>query len=383
MHLLEHQGKRLFSEVGIPVPIGRVVRSLEETKSIPWEFTSPVAVKAQVRAGGRGKAGGVRFASAPKELEEAAQAILGASIKGYEVQELLIEEMLEVARELYMSLVPDSRNGTVSFMFSSYGGVDVEEIAKSDHAGLFQWTIDDLSSVKEYELRCWLRKTGLTGKILTDVASVAYKLCRCFREKDLLLAEINPLIVTKEGNVVAADAKVEVDDNALYRHDEFDVSADETTDPYEQWARKIGISYVQLNGEIGIIASGAGLAMNSMDLIESKGRKASNFLETGGGITEKLVADSMKLLLSNPSVHGVLVNLYGGVNSMMEAAKGIITGLTVNEKRIPVVVKLLGNQQEEAWSILEAARIPTVKTVSTEDAVDLLLQIMGNRASVR
>ena len=213
MHLLEHQGKRLFSEVGIPVPIGRVVRSLEETKSIPWEFTSPVAVKAQVRAGGRGKAGGVRFASAPKELEEAAQAILGASIKGYEVQELLIEEMLEVARELYMSLVPDSRNGTVSFMFSSYGGVDVEEIAKSDHAGLFQWTIDDLSSVKEYELRCWLRKTGLTGKILTDVASVAYKLCRCFREK-IFSRGVN-LLLSQKRNVVAADAKVEVDDNAV------------------------------------------------------------------------------------------------------------------------------------------------------------------------
>jgi len=280
-----------------------------------------------------------------------------------------------------MSLILNTGSGAISFIFSAVGGMDIEEIAEKNPDSLLQWDIDDISSVREYEMRNFLRKAGLRGQILAEVSSVAEKLCRCFKAKDLILAEINPLVVTKNGDVVAADAKVEIDDNALFRHSEFASFPVEIANVYEERAGEIGISYVQMEGDVGIIASGAGLAMNSMDVLESRGRRAANFLETGGGITAKLISDSVKLLLSNPSVKGILVNLYGGVNPMVEAAKGVIDGLKENVRRIPVVVKLLGNQQEAAWSILEEAGIPTVKTVSTESAVDLLLHNMEGRTA--
>lgn len=381
MNLLEYQGKALFSEAGIPIPLGEVVNSVEEAQRVFKKFSSGVVVKAQVHAGGRGKAGGVKLAYSEANVSEYAGAMFGMNIKGHLVQKLLIEEILEIEKEYYMSFIINGGCGTVSLMFSTAGGMDIEDIAEKNPDYLFQCDIDDISLLREYEIRNFLRKASVKGKVLADVASVGFKLCQCFRKKDLILAEINPLVVTKNGDVIAADAKVEVDDNSLYRQIEFEALPMEITDVYELHARDIGISYVQMTGDIGIIASGAGLAMNSMDILESRGEKAANFLETGGGITAKLISDSVRLLLCNPSVKGILVNLYGGVNPMLEAAKGVIDGLNNNKENIPVVVKLLGNQQEAAWSILEEAGIPTVKTVSTERAVDLLLQNMkGMRA---
>lgn len=379
MNLLEYQGKKLFSEAGIRVPSGVVVASGDDAAAVFGKFPSGVVVKAQVHAGGRGKAGGIRLARTGGEAAAAAKDILGMKIRECVVGELLLEEILDIDRELYMSLIVNNDAGNILFLFSQAGGMDIEDIARGRPESLVRWEIDDISSVREFRIRNVLRGSGMHGKVLADVASVAMKLFECFRKNDLLLAEINPLVVTKGGEIVAADAKVDVDDNALFRHDEFGAIPVEIRDSYERRAAEIGISYVQLTGSVGIIASGAGLAMNSMDILESRGSAAANFLETGGGITAKLISDSVGLLLSNPSVKGILVNLYGGVNPMVEAAGGVIDGLTGNSKGIPVVVKLLGNQQEEAWAILEGARIPTVKTVSTEEAVDLLLRTMEGR----
>ncbi len=379
MNLLEYQGKKLFKESGIDVPNGEVVRSEEEAQKVFKKFPAGSAVKAQVHAGGRGKIGGVRLSRNEQELTVAVKTILGMEIKGQVVKEILLEEIIKIEKEFYMSFLVNSRNGNISFIFSTDGGMDIEEIAVKKPEKLFQWQISDISSVREYEIRNFLRNTGLYGNLLVETASVAYKLCCCFQKNDLILAEINPLVVTDNGNLMAADAKIEVDDNALYRHSEIQSLQQEAEDVFERQAKAIGISYVQMTGDVGIIASGAGLAMNSMDVLQSRGKKAANFLETGGGITADLIADSVELLLSNPSVNGILVNLYGGVNPMVEAAKGVIRGISNNMKNVAVVVKLLGNQQEAAWSILEEAGITIVKTVSTEKAVDLLLEKMEGR----
>ena len=381
MNLLEYQGKALFASGGIAIPSGRVVKSAEEAVSVSREFSRGVAVKAQVHAGGRGKAGGIRCVRGRDDVAKAARDILGMTIHGCPVKELLVEERLDIERETYASLLLNNRGGCVTLMFSPAGGMDIEEIAHSTPESLIRWDIDDISSVHEYEIRNVLRKSGFQGKILMDIASSVLKLCMCFKKNDLILAEINPLVIAKNGKIIAADAKIEVDDNALFRHAEFDAMPEEIHDPYERQAKAIGISYVQMEGNIGIIASGAGLAMNTMDILESRGHKAANFLETGGGITAQLISESLVLLLSNPSVEGILANLYGGVNPMVEAAKGVIDGIVENTGNIPVVVKLLGNQQEDAWKILEAAHIPIVKTVHTEKAVDLLLEKMEGRTT--
>lgn len=377
MYLYEYQGKELFWEAGIPTPRGIVVKNPEEAEAAFAGFSSGVAVKAQVHTGGRGKSGGIRLARTIEELRESIGIILGMDIKGHTVRQLLVEEILPIKREFYLGLIVNGKKGMITFMFSPFGGVDIEEAAGRDGSGFFQWDIEDPLSVEEFHIRNFLRKGGLQGNILASATSIAFKLYNLFLKKDLVLAEINPLVLTEDGNLKAADARIETDDNALFRQPDLSFTVDETTDKLELRAREIGVSYVQLPGDVGIIASGAGLAMNTMDILERRGRKPSNFLETGGGITSKLIADSIELLISNPAVKGVLVNLYGGVNPMVEAAMGVISGLKNCDMAIPVVVKLLGNQQEEAWSILESADIPVVKSVSTEKAVDILLEKMG------
>lgn len=380
MKLFEYQGKGLFSKFGIPIPSGKRAENAEEALSVFRELSKPVVLKAQVYSGGRGKAGGVKMANTEDEVLKAAHEILGMDIHGFITKEILVEEVLDIAEEFYLGITVNSMTRGISLMFSPRGGMDVEQAAGTDPGGIMSWDFGNLSNVREYEIRNCLKRAGLNGKVLIKTASVASKLCTCFSGKDLLLAEVNPLVVTKNGELVAADAKAEVDDNALFRHEEFDGMTAEISDPFEREAAEIGVSYVSVGGNIGIIASGAGLAMDTMDIIDSKGYKAANFLETGGGITAKLISGSLDLLLSNPVVKGIIVNLYGGVNPMEEAAKGIAEALESTERNVPLVVKLLGNRQEEAWRILEEKGVPTVKDVRTENAVDELIRMMESGA---
>ena len=375
--LLEYQGKALFSGHGIVVPRGKVAKTPEEAERVFEELRVPVVVKAQVTTGGRGKAGGVKLASSSKEVKEAASAILGMKIKGNVVRSLLVEEALDLDKEMYLSFTVDSSNSNVLFMFSPEGGMDIEELAREKPDRLLRWHIEDVGSTKEYELRNRIRKLGLRGKELVELSSLAFRACQCFYNNDLLLLEINPLCRLKDGRFVAADAKVEVDDNALFRHEELEAVEEVIEDPFEREAREIGVTYVNVGGNVGVIASGAGLAMNTMDILFDEGLKPANFLETGGGITQELIFRSLKLLFKDDNVKGIIVNLYGGVNPMVEAAKGVVEGVKVNAKAIPIVVKLLGNQQEEAWAILEAAGVPVVKSVHTEEAVLKLKEAMG------
>lgn len=376
MKLFEHEGKSLFADFGIPIPRGRTVDRLEEVLSAARDVAPEVVVKAQVHAGGRGKAGGVRLARNGEEAVALAGEIMGMDIQGCSVERLLLEEALDIEKEFYLSVILNAGKDNFMLMFSSFGGMDVEDLAHDPGKGIMCFEIEDLSSLHEYEIRNFLRESGLSGKTLSGVSSVAFRLCRCFRARDLTLAEINPLVITREGDILAADAKVEVDDNSLFRQKDLQALPPEVSDPFEKRAAEIGISYVQMDGDVGIIASGAGLAMNTMDILESKGARAANFLETGGGITRELIANSVELLFSNPAVKGVVVNLYGGVNPMLAAANGVVDGLRSHTRSIPIVVKLLGNQQEEAWRILDEARILTVKSVHTEKAVTMLLEKM-------
>lgn len=377
MKLLEYQGKALFSGHGIVVPWGKVAKTPEEAERVFEELRMPVVVKAQVATGGRGKAGGVKLASSSKEVKGAASAILGMKIKGNVVRSLLVEEALDLDKEMYLSFTVDSSNSNVLFMFSPEGGMDIEELAREKPDRLLRWHIEDVGSTKEYELRNRIRKLGLRGKELVELSSLAFRACQCFYKNDLLLLEINPLCRLKDGRFVAADAKVEVDDNALFRHEELKAVEEVIEDPFEREAREIGVTYVNVGGNVGVIASGAGLAMNTMDILFDEGLKPANFLETGGGITQELIFRSLKLLFKDDNVKGIIVNLYGGVNPMVEAAKGVVEGVKANAKGIPIVVKLLGNQQEEAWAILEAAGVPVVKSVHTEEAVLKLKEAMG------
>ena len=374
--MVEYQGKEIFRSHGIPVPAGRVAGTPEEAFEAAGALGGRVVVKAQVTAGGRGKAGFVRLAEDPEGARDAAEAMLGKIHGGLPVEEVLVEERAAISREMYLGVLLHNRSGRAILMFCEQGGVDIEQVARETPEKLVKWTVPHIAEVREYQVRNELRKAGLRGDLLARVSSAGFRLCRAFSENDLTLAEINPLAVLENGEILAADSKVEMDNNALFRHPAFGSAKKDLTDPFEREAHDIGVTYVQMDGEIGIIASGAGLAMNTMDILSARGHAPANFLETGGGITAALIENAMGLLEKNPRVRGLIVNLYGGINPMIEAAKGIAAAREGSLKKLPVVVKLLGNHQEEAWSILESKGIPVVKNVHTEQAVDQLLQML-------
>ncbi len=379
----EFDGKELFAKAGMTVPKGGVARSAGEAGAVAEGLGFPVVVKAHVAAGGRGKAGFVARAETRGEVEKFVGEMLGRTHKGLLVEELLIEESLDIEREAYIGVALDGSSGCALFMYSGEGGVEIEQVARETPEKLLKWQIPNLATLREFHIRDALLAMGLRGDALNKIASAGFKLCRAFAEKDLMLAEVNPLALLGDGRVVAADAKVEMDDNALYRQPAYKGLGGTVEADAERRGREIGITYIELDGDIGVVASGAGLAMNTMDILKDRGLSAANFLETGGGITAALIEGSILLLFENPRVRGVVVNLYGGVNSMLEAAKGVVAAGEKNERGLPFAVKILGNQQEEAWSAIEAARFPfvrMVKTPHTEEAVGLLLEMLEARS---
>ena len=372
----EFHGKELFKEAGIPTASCALAKSASEAGTAAERIGFPVVIKAHVAAGGRGKAGFVRVANSKDEAEQFAGDMLGRVHKSFLIDEVLVERALDIAAELYMSVALNNSTGRAMLMYSPEGGMDIEQIAVQTPEKLLKYEIYNLKELHEFRLRDELLKTGIKGDALNKLAGVAYKLCRMFSERDLILAEINPLVVLSDGQLFAADAKVEMDNNALRRQG---VSRDDSVvgeTPEEVRGREIGITLIKLDGDIGIVASGAGLAMNTMDILKDRGLKAANFLETGGGITAALIEGSILLLLEDPKIRGVVINLYGGVNSMLEAAKGIVAADEKNVRRVPFVVKILGNQQEEAWELVESRNIPMIKTPHTEEAVARLVQIL-------
>ncbi|EIV94064.1 ADP-forming succinate--CoA ligase subunit beta [Frankia sp. QA3] len=374
MDLFEYQAKKLFAEHGVPVPTGKTATTPEEARAIATELGGKVVVKAQVKAGGRGKAGGVKVADGPDDAFAKATAILGMDIKGHTVHSVLVEEASNIAEEYYASFLLDRANRTFLAMASREGGMEIEEVAATNPDALARIAIDPLTGVDAAKAREIAVAAKLPEAALDGAAELLAKLWTVFVESDATLVEVNPLILTADGRVVALDGKVSLDENADFRHPEnaafVDVSA---VDPLEQKAKEKGLNYVKLEGEVGIIGNGAGLVMSTLDVVtyageEFGGKRPANFLDIGGGASAEVMANGLSIILGDPSVKSVFVNIFGGITSCDAVANGIVQALKiVGDVTTPLVVRLDGNNAEEGRRILAEANLPVVKPVDTMD----------------
>jgi len=376
MKLFEYEGADLFRREGISVPHSSLASTPTEAKEKAKEIGLPVVVKAQVLTGGRYLAGGVKAAETVDEVERIATRILGSKIQGLPVEKVLITHKLEIEQEYYLAITVDSYIGTPVAIVSASGGVAINKTASEKPASVVKKPISIKEALSLEQARKICREVGLKGKEAASVAEVLCSLYNVFRDYDCLLAEINPLVKTKSGKFLAIDSKIELDDSGLYRHP--DLGFDKNSRIYNKLERKskdVGVTYVELDGDIAIIASGAGLGMASMDII-NKDMNAANFLETGGGITEELLYNVMDLVLQKPGIRAMLINVYGGINPIHLGAKGVVRYMQEHNVTMPIVAKALGNHQEETWEIFKSQGVHVGDGVSTESAVELLAKIL-------
>jgi len=376
VRLYEFEGSEVFHREGIPVPDCAVAVSPQEARQKAEAMGLPVVIKAQVLVGGRGLAGGVQTAESLDQAEEVAQRILNCLIKGLPVHRVMVAQKVEVAQEFYLGVTVDGYNGTPMAILSAAGGVSIEEIARAHPEQVVSRQVPITKGLSLHEAQQMAREVGLDGEELMQVAGILHTLYGVFRKYDALIAEINPLVRTPEGTYLALDAKVEIDDSSLYRHPDFQVVLEDSIpNPLERKGRQIGVTYVELDGEIGIIASGAGLGMATMDIIGRRFRPA-NFLETGGAITEDLLYQVMDLVLQKKGVKAVFINVYGGINPIHEGAKGVVRYIQEHGITIPIVAKALGNRQEETWEILKEGGVSVVTEVATEKGIEQLARLL-------
>ena len=372
MRLHEHEAARLFQQAGVPVAPFAVARTADEAVAALTKVELPVVIKAQVLVGSRGKHGGIVMADTVEEVRAKTAALLGSSVRGFRVESVMISKRVSIARELYVGVTVDAVAGAITVILGTAGGIDVETVAKERPEALFRKTVVPPAELRGYDARALAREAGFRGDLMVKIADVLVSLYRAFRKYDALIAEVNPLVVTTEETLCAVDAVLEVDDSALFRHPEMPTDTLARIDhPIERAAKQIGVSYVDLDGDIAIISSGAGLGMATMDVVGQR-LKPANFLETGGGITEELMYKTTDLVLQKPGLRGLLINLYGGINPIHEGAKGIVRLLKEKQVTIPVVAKALGNRQEETWATLREAGVIIVTDITTEAAVDAL-----------
>lgn len=380
MKLHEHQAKSLLARAGIPIPEGRVATTPEEAEAAAREIGAPVAVKAQVLVGGRGKAGGIKLAKSPDEARDHARAILGMDIKGLRVHKVYVERAAEVRSELYLGITVDRDRRRPVAMLSTVGGMDIEEVAATSPEKIARGWPSPLLGLMPFEARSLCFAAGVPGEQLADIADIAQRLYGVFQTTDASLAEINPLFIQKDGSVIAGDAKLDVDDNALFRQAELarwkEISPDEEV---EERARELGFSYVQLDGDVGIIGNGAGLVMGTLDAVRNAGGRAANFLDVGGGAREQVVKAALEIVLSNPRVRSVLINIFGGITRGDEVAKGILSVIAEHPPRIPLVIRLSGTEAEAGRHLLEGA--PLVSRATMDDAAAEAVRLAREGAS--
>jgi succinyl-CoA synthetase beta subunit len=380
MKLYEFEGIELLRREGLPVPDYALAATPEETRAKAQEIGLPVMLKAQVLTGGRYLAGGVQTANSLDVVESAARRIMSLSIGGLPVHRVMVTRKIEAVRELYLGVTIDEYHGTPVTILSAEGGVSINEIAQERPEVVVSKTISITNGLSPSDARRMCREVGLTGKELTEVSSILGALYRVFRNYDAIVAEINPLVRNTQGTYLALDAKVELDDSGLYRHPNLHLGLkDRITNPLEQKGREIGVTYVELDGDIAIIASGAGLGMASMDIVSQVMRPA-NFLETGGAITADLLYKVMELVLQKGGIRALFINVYGGINPIQEGAKGVVRYMQEHEVNIPVVAKALGNHQEETWEIFENHGVHVVTDVSTEKGIEHLARLLDRGA---
>ena len=381
MDLLEYQGKQLFAEHGVPVPEGRHATTPKEARVAAEELGFPVVIKAQVQIGGRGKAGGIKLANDADEAEAHATAILGMDIRGLTVHEIWVEKASDIAAEYYAAVVFDRSAKKPLVMLSAPGGMDIEEVAEEQDRPAARRPAGRLAS------RCrppaGLRERHRRRTSSEPVAAMLAKLYDLFVATDSMLVEVNPLIVTGDREVVALDAKVTVDDNALFRQPKVaEMRNPSAEDPQEQMAKERGITYVKLDGEVGILGNGAGLVMSTLDVIAQAGGRPANFLDVGGGAKAEEIVAALEVLLSDPKVKAVLFNIFGGITRCDEVARGILQALEQIDVRVPIVVRLDGTNDEEGRRILAEADAPQLHTAKTMlEAADMVVALAKEGAA--
>jgi succinyl-CoA synthetase beta subunit len=377
----EYQAKDIFAKYGIPVPAGRVAFTPDEAASIAAELGGKAVVKAQVHVGGRGKAGGVKLAASPDDAREKASQILGMDIKGLTVQKVLVSQAVEIAQEYYLGLTMDRDARKLVLILSASGGVDIEDVAANTPEKIAKIHIDPLIGLQEFQLKQAIFRSGVDVSKAKEIKDIIRKLFTCYLAIDASLAEINPLVVTKGGEVIALDAKINIDDNALYRQPELEklleVGAD--MDAIEAEAYHKGIAYVHLSGgNIGVMGNGAGLVMTTMDVISRAGGKPNNFLDIGGAATTEVVENELMLILKDPLVEGIFLNVFGGIVRCDMVAEGILNAYAKLPRKVPIVLRMTGTNEDKARKMLEGT--PLIYESNTEAGAKKIVELVGGKA---
>jgi len=365
--LYEYQGKQVFGRFGIPVSEGRLAKTPEEARAAAEELGGPVVVKAQVLTGGRGKAGGVKLAHDPADAEAKARDILGLDINGHVVRKLWIEQASDIAKEYYLSITFDRGTKQPLFMLTTEGGVEIEQVADENPDALARLHVDPLEGFQPYQARRLIYGAGIDDPgEQKQLLGIIEKLYGCFVGSDAMLTEINPLIVTPTGEVRALDSKFTVDDSALFRHPDIAEMRDvEAADPQERLAREKGVTYVKLDGEVGILGNGAGLSMSTVDVVVVAGGRPANFCDLGGGGDAQGVVDALEVITSDDQVRSIFFNIFGGITRCDEVARGILTALDQMKIDLPIVVRLDGTNAEEGRRLLAEAAPPNLHVEPT------------------
>lgn len=377
MDLLEYQGKSLFARIGVPVPDGRAADTPDEARLAAEELGTPVVVKAQVQVGGRGKAGGIKVAATAQEAGHHAQAILGMDIKGHLVHKVWVEKVSNIKAEYYASFTLDRSVGRHLGMVSAQGGMDIEEVAAADAQAVARLHIDPVIGITDWQATELVYRAKLDPAASRNAAATIKKLYQAFVEFDCDLVEVNPLVLTENGEVMALDAKVTLDASAFFRHPDFpDFATAHQVDPVEKLAKDRDLNFIKLEGDVGIIGNGAGLVMSTLDVVSLVGGRASNFLDVGGGAGADTIANALEVLTHDPTVETVLINIFGGITRCDLVAQGIVEALDRLELPWPIVVRLDGTHAEEGRAILAAASAANLVPAATmreaaEKAVEL------------
>jgi succinyl-CoA synthetase beta subunit len=386
MKIHEYQAKAILTKFGVPVPRGEVVFKKDEARAAAQRLGTPVVVvKAQIHAGGRGKAGGVKLAKSPDEAAKLADQILGMKLvtpqtgpEGRVVHRLLIEEGLDIKRELYLSVLVDRASGAPVFMASAAGGMEIEEVAKDHPEAILRETIHPATGLLPYQARKLAFGLGLAAEVVNAAVPFFQALYRAFTETDASMLEINPCVVTGDGRLVALDAKVNFDDNALYRHPEYKDMRDlDEETPLEVEASKFKLNYIKLDGTVGCMVNGAGLAMATMDIIKLSGGSPANFLDVGGGASEEQVKNAFRILLSDPSVRAVFVNIFGGILRCDVLASGVVNAAKELKLKMPVVVRMEGTNVEQGKEILRNSGFNFTVAAGMRDGAEKVVQLAG------
>ena len=376
MKIHEYQAKELFKQAGIPVPEGKVASDVAEVVSIAEEYKKPVMIKSQVHVGGRGKAGGIKYAENPESAKILAQQILGMKIKGLTVKKVLVTVAEDILSEAYVSIILDRNTKTPVIMVSSAGGIDIEEVAAKTPQKIFKMSIDPVEGLQPFQAKILAYKLYRDIGQVREASDIITKMYNLFWKYDASLIEINPLITNQSGKVIALDAKFNVDDNGLFRNGEIEKMRDlDAEDPAEIEAREGGLSFVKLDGNIGCIVNGAGLAMATMDLVKRYGGEPANFLDIGGSSNPQKVVTAMKIILEDPKVRAILFNIFGGITRCDDVANGIVAAFEELKPTIPVVVRLTGTNEEKAHKILKKVKLPYGETL--DEVVKKAIELAG------